>query len=537
MASKDGSLVMAFNGEIYNSPELRTYCESKGCQFRSRMDGEVILQLWKLEGLSCLRRLNGIFALAIADTRAGQVTLARDPLGVKPLVYSVADDGSVMFASELRALHELGVELGSPDPLALAQFLTFLWVPDPATPYAKARTVEPGGAIICTTNGIQPLRWGPPLEPDPEPAPIDERQVIEQGAAEVRAAVQRQMLSDVPVGLMASGGVDSGLVWWGARDLLERAYTITWDRAGAEKLDEDARAVELCERRFQTPVRYLPGEEWDRNRLPPSGDLLADPAYELTRCIASSASLDGCKVLLSGQGGDEIFGGYRRHQVARLLELTPNWVAKDLRPLGYITGPSPALDYAGRMARALSRPDPFHRYLALCSYSDSVERAMVLGTTEAEVGDELVWSRHLEVQSSLSPHLSLLRKVMTVDLRVYLPGLGLTYVDRAAMEHGVEVRVPLLDLDLVRWSLTLPDELLIRRGRSKWLAKQLALRVMPEASVQRPKRGFAVPATYLTGQSRHSAKVAGPRQAAYFLRAAELVRLYAAGGVASSRTV
>lgn len=523
MASDDGQLVMAFNGEIYNSPELRKHCESRGRRFRSRMDGEVILHLWALEGYEGLRRLNGIFALALADTRLGEVTLARDPLGVKPLAYCVADDGSLAFASELRALRalgSLGVDLGSHDVLALAQFLTFLWVPDPRTPYAGVRTVEPGGAVRWTQKGIQILTWASAMLPTVGADRPGEAESVERGRSLVEGAVRRQLLSDVPVGLMASGGVDSGLLWWAGAERLERAYTITWESPGVERLDEDAVAVRRCQLRFRTPVRYLSGEGWDPWRMPTSGDLIADPAYELTRRIAKAAREDGFKVLLSGQGGDEIFGGYRRHRIARILSATPKAFGEALSRIADVGARTTGSEYLGRLARALRYRDPFHRYMSLCSYSTAPERARILGTSEGEVADERVWERHLDVHARLSPQLSFLRKVLTVDLLVYLPGLGLAYADRAAMEEGIEVRVPLLDLDLVRWSMGLPDDLLVRKGQGKWLAKKLAASVLPRSTVLRPKRGFGVPVGSMSPEHERG------RQGAYLSRAAQQLQTY-----------
>ena len=162
-------------------------------------------------------------------------------------------------------------------------------------------------------------------------------------------------------------------------------------------------------------------------------------------------------------------------------------------------------EYLTRIARAAAEPDPFASYMQLCTYSTAAERAAVLGCSETEVSNEIVWQRHRAVFDSLPSGISFLRKVMALDLAVYLPGLGLAYNDRAAMEHGVEVRVPWLDLDLVRWSLTLPDSLLIRGQRTKWLPKELAARVISPQVAERAKRGFAAPATAWRQHSRLAA--------------------------------
>ena len=258
MANEDGSLFMVFNGEIYNSPELRRLCEAKGHQFRSTMDGEVILHLWEMEGAACMARLNGIFAVAIADARTGEVVLARDPLGVKPLFYSKGADDTLWFASELAALRASGAPLGGFDVVALAQFLSFLWVPDPRTPFEGAKSLEPGQALrwapdgstalFATARRSYPLRaggWSP-------------------GSTEVRErfleAARRQLLADVPIGLMASGGVDSGLIWWATKDRISQAYTIEWPTADDfEGLDDDRRAVVELEARLRDSSRVPAG--------------------------------------------------------------------------------------------------------------------------------------------------------------------------------------------------------------------------------------------------------------------------------------
>lgn len=520
MQNADGSLVMVFNGEIYNSPELRRYCEAKGHRFSSTMDGEVILHLWEMEGSACLARLNGIFAVAVASTTTGEVVVARDPLGVKPVFYTEGRNRGVWFASELSALRAAGAELGPLDSVALAQFLSFLWVPDPRSPFTGARTLEPGQALHWSPDGVRLSFYGDRLTP----APVADRASREERVREVRerfsAAAQRQLLADVPIGLMASGGVDSGLLWWATKDTLDRAYTISWsEREDFEGLDDDRRAVVELEARFGTPVDYLPGESAG-DVLPPSGDLFADPAYDLTRLIARTANQKGYKVLLSGQGADELFAGYRRHTMAPLLGKVRlgrlgSVLERALRrlPPGRLSS-----EYATRLARASAERDPFCAYMQLCTYSTAAERARALGCTEAEVANDVVWQRHREVFDSLPAGLSFLRKVLALDLAVYLPGLGLAYVDRAGMEFGVEIRVPWLDLEFVRWSLSLPDEALIHRGRGKWLTRELAAQQLSSAVAHRPKRGFAAPANRLPSEPT-AAGAQGFRQGAYFARA------------------
>lgn len=516
-ASADGRFVLVYNGEIYNYPDLRRECEAAGDVFRSDMDGEVVLHLWTRVGANALNRLNGIYALALVDTHSGEVVLARDPMGVKPLFF-VVDGPQLWFASEIAALRRMGAPVGTPDTTGLAQFLTFLWIPQPNTPHHLVKSVEPGQTLTWDRGK---LAWGEIKYTSPTAQGFGPEDVHDIVRETFHSAARRQLLSDVPVGLMASGGVDSSLLWWAAAEGLQHAYTIAWDaERGTEGLSEDAAAVRQLEARFRTPTTYLQGKDAEVVTLPPSGDLFADPAYELTREIARAARRDGCPVLLAGQGGDELFGGYRRHIVADVLHRVRlgrlGHVAE--RGLARASAGRIGLEYAARLSRALAAPDSFAGYMQLCSYSTARERARALGCTEAEVADEVVWAQHREVFDRQAPSASFLRKVMAVDQKVYLPGLGLAYTDRAGMEFGVEVRVPWLDLDLVAWAQHLPDSALVRRGRGKWLTKQLAADQLGEQLAHRPKRGFAAPAR-LVHRGQHPGGDRGHRQGSYFARA------------------
>lgn len=514
MSNEDGRFTMVFNGEIYNSPALRRECQRRGHRFRSSMDGEVILHMWETEGPSALDRLNGIFAVAVLDSATGELFLARDPLGVKPLVYAEGD-GEMWFASELRALFAMKAPTGGADLVALAQFLSFLWIPDPRTPYAGVHSVEPGTVVRWTPNGSTASRYCKPLHPVESPRAIRPEHAVEELRSQFAGAVQRQLLSDVPIALMASGGVDSSLIWWAAGDRIGRAYTIEWaNPTGAERLSEDSATVRAISNLLGTPVTYVAGEEAS-NRLPHAGDLFADPAHDLARTISRRASGDGFKVLLSGQGGDELFAGYARHRIAPFLrQLRLAAMGKAAEQAISRCGTGLKAEYMARIARASSERDPFASYMQLCTYSTAVDRAKVLGCSEADASNDTVWQRHREVFDALPADASFLRKAMALDLAVYLPGLGLAYNDRASMEHGVEVRVPWLDLDLVRWSLTLPDSVMIRSRHAKWLPKTLAAHVLLPQVAWRPKRGFAAPAQQVApGRSPGSR---GFRQGRYF---------------------
>ncbi len=414
--------------------------------------------------------------------------LARDPLGVKPLVYTEAA-GELWFASELRALRAMGAPMGGADLVALAQFLSFLWIPDPRTPYAGVRSIEPGTVVRWTAHGSIASRYCEQLHPAESPEAIRPEHAVEELHSRLTDAVRRQLLSDVPIALMASGGVDSSLVWWAASERLKRAYTIEWaDSTGDEHLSEDAVTVRALSSLLGTPVTYVAGEEAS-DSLPLAGDL---------------------------------FAGYARHRVAPFLQqLRLGRGGEAAAQMISRRGDGLRAEYAARVARAASERDPFASYMQLCTYSAAADRARVLGCNETEVTNDVVWERHRAVFNTLPAGASFLRKVMALDLAVYLPGLGLAYNDRASMEHGVEVRVPWLDLELVRWSLTLPDSVLMHKRCAKWLPKELAARVVSPRVARRPKRGFAAPAQRVgRGQAPGSR---GFRQGRYFALATSIL--------------
>lgn len=510
--SEDRRVVVSFNGEIYNYHELRSLCEAKGHVFRSNMDGEVIPHLWEEFGPAGLAKLNGIFAVALLDTLTGELVLARDPLGVKPISF-VTINNRIVFASEPRALEVLGADLGGQDLLAAAQFLTFLWIPNTSSPFSNVQNVLPGEMIrwnIRTGQSTTSRYTQSFVEVARQSTYSDPSEVGQR----LTAAVERQMVSDVPVGLMASGGVDSSSIWHATGGTLAAAYTIDWRGVTEGGIDEETSTVAALGKRYSNTVVYVPAST--RPPRPVSGELVADPAYELTRTIAEHARRDGVKVLLSGQGGDEVFGGYRRHTIAKVLEWVHTGSAgRGLEGLAARLPGSLRAEFLLRTLKASRHRDPFARYMTLCSYSSAEQRAQALGCSVSEVSDERVWSGHRSVWDQTAG-LSNLRRALLLDLLVYLPGLGVMYADRAGMEQGVEIRVPFLDLELVRWSFGLPDGDLVSRTTTKVALRKQAKIWLGEEVSARAKQGFGLPASFLATTS------AGPeatRQESYFASA------------------
>lgn len=496
MLSKCGSgAILCFNGEIYNYPDLRRECEAKGHRFQSAMDGEVILHLYEDYGLSAFERLNGIFAVAVVDSRNRTLVLTRDAMGVKPVFYRQISDG-LAFASEPAQLR--GAFGGSTwDVRGLAAFLTFLWIPAPWTAFKEIRSLRPGEILEWKADGSNRpsvVRGSHSLE---YPSELEAEKAPTSSGAEVGAlihtAVRRQLLSDVPIGLMASGGTDSTLIWHSAKDVVRTGYTIQ-ENSGVEGLQADADAASRYSTESGLHHRLLAADDQVLLDFPQTGDLLADPAFSLTRTIAREARHDGIPVLLSGQGADEVLGGYRRHSAAVLLEQAPDAVLRRLARIAQKSKHPIRAEYGRRLGAAVSATKPFDRYSQLYRYADSGDRAQILDTTEAEVADDVVFAEHLRTWRSFPDAWSLTKKAVTLDLQVYLPGLGLTYADRASMSHGIEVRVPWLDRDVVRWSLEQSAKTLVGFRSRKIPASEYSRRVLPRYVWDRPKVGFGIAA-------------------------------------------
>lgn len=497
MRSRCGSgVVLCFNGEIYNSPDLRRECEARGHRFQSDMDGEVILHLYEDFGVRAFERLNGIFAISIMEA-SGKLVLARDAIGVKPLFYRELE-GGVAFASEPQELrHEFGETTW--DVRALAAFLTFLWVPAPWTAFTEIRALRPGEVLQWHPGARQPListgshALAVPQELEPVKSPA--RAGTEVGELLDRA-VSRQLLSDVPIGLMASGGTDSTLIWHSCREIADVGFTIR-ETAGIEGLDADAQAASRYASDYGLRHRMLEPAANVLDDFAATGDLLADPAFSLTKSISAKARMTGVPVLFSGQGADEVMGGYRRHSAAVALDRFPDKATQLAARVARRSRHPIRAEYGRRLYTAATCVDPFKRYSHLYRYANADTRARILDVPVSEVSDDVVFSEHRNAWEDLPRSWAFSKKAITLDLMVYLPGLGLSYVDRASMSQGVEIRVPWLDHDLVAWSLAQSESSLVGVRQRKIPARWLSEHRLPAYIWDRPKAGFAVAAERL----------------------------------------
>ena len=496
---------ITYNGEIYNFRELRADLEQRGERFISDCDTEVILRLFALEGPAMLDRLNGIFAFAIWDNRDRKLFLARDRLGVKPL-YWTQRDGIFAFASELRALLPL---IGRPtlDEAAIADYFMFLWVPDPKTAFKEIRKLAPGhyawaDAASFTTRQYWDLQFSP--------EDLPENEWRDRVADTVERSVRRQMVSDVPLGAFLSGGVDSSAIVAAMSERGQRrvsTYTVGFDQEDLrhEIVPDDLIHARRVAALFETDyfehilkpdvLDLLPKAVWHLE------EPVADPAAISTYLICREAS-SRMPVMLSGMGADEIFAGYPRYLaygISRSLDRLPKPVKSGLEWLvsgaahpgrpGRLRGPRRNLWKFMRGAKL----SPTERYLAFSTYYSSAELGSLLTPGFAEsIGahDPLAGHRRLFDDVGDVDELS---KLLYVDAKTFLPCLNLTYTDKMAMAASVEVRVPLLDDELVALAARIPSQLKLHGRQRKYIFKKSQEAALPHSIVWRKKAGFGAP--------------------------------------------
>jgi len=504
MADPSGRVHLVFNGEIYNYRELRAELESKGHTFRGNSDTEVLLHMYLEVGDDMLPRLNGIFGLAIWDARSRRLLVARDALGVKPIYFAEGARG-FSFCSELKGLLRLEPDLRRLDCAALDRYLAFLWCPGEGTPLEGVRKVLPGEAMEVIDGRIA-RRWTWYRLPVFRGTPHDlcERDAVAGTERAVRAAVHRQMVSDVPVGAFLSGGLDSSAVVAFARELNPDIRCFTIEASGGQE------AGETDDLPYARRVASHLGVPLDVVRIDPdrmAADLqrmvlqldepLADPAPLNVLYICRLAREQGLKVLLSGAGGDDIFTGYRRH---RAIELERYWSWLPSGARAALEGATSRLDHRKasfrRLAKlfrgaALNGDRRIARYFEWSRRSDRM--SVYSQDFLANLGSADPAAPMLEFLAPLPRSVPPLERMLALEQRFFLADHNLTYTDKMSMAVGVEVRVPLLDLDLVDFAARIPLGVKQRGQVGKWVFKRAMEPYLPRDIIYRPKSGFTAP--------------------------------------------
>jgi asparagine synthase (glutamine-hydrolysing) len=489
MSGEDGSVVVVQNGEIYNFRELRRELEGRGHRFRTRSDTEVIVHGYEQWGLDVLGRLNGMFGIAIWDSADRRLVLARDPFGVKPLHYW-HDGSELLFGSEVRCLLRAPQVRRAVDRSSLRLFLELSFVPSPRTIFEGVSKLLPGHALVCERGGVRHERFHRRV---PRIRRIAPRQAVAEVREAVVGAVRRQMVADVPVGALMSGGVDSGAV---AAIMTEAAggpidtFTVGF---GAGYAKDELPAARLTAGRIGSRHHELIISPDDYLGWMPGciGHLEEPVAYWSTVAFWKISELARAtvKVVLTGQGADEPFGGYSRYLGERY-----GWAYRA------VPGPArralidpaverlPRNERLKRAIRSLGTRDPAHRYRRIASIIDE-SLALELFPPEALPDDG--W--RMEPWLADVPHLDGTSRMLYADARTLLADALLIYGDKLSMAASLEARVPFLDLELMELAESLPPSLKIRRGRRKWVLKEaLAPWTAPETRRQ-PKIGFDVP--------------------------------------------
>ena len=492
LANEDGSIHVTFNGEIYNHAEVRRELEEKGHVFRTRCDTEVLVHLYEERGPDLVDALNGFFAFAIHDRPRNQLILARDRAGIKPLYYHLSDE-RITFASELKALlrdERIDRRLSHE---ALLHYFTWSQIPAPFTIHAEIKKLPPAHVLIWREGETLLRRYWHLPDPDEEPIdlpPEEERREIRSLLAE---SVRARLMSEVPLGAFLSGGIDSSLICHLAQEAAGgglKTFCVRFAGAPSDESEHARRVAAVLGTEHET-LDVDPGSatheipEILRQFDEPFADTSALPTYFLCREARRHVT-----VCLSGDGGDELFGGYRRHMgchEAVLRRGAPPLVRDALHRLGTRF---PGSRWLRRLHdRALPGPQ---RYLERTSGIDSIRRGLLpgpaLGDTDAGgvAGPALEEFLHDEAEK-------VREAMLRADFHLFLPDFVLTKVDRMSMAHALEVRVPFLDHRVIERAFRMPLARRVTRKRSKIVLRDMLADVLPADLVERPKAGFGLP--------------------------------------------
>src|SRR5215203_2908420 len=483
------------NGEIYNYAELRHQLQRDGHRFSTSGDTEVLIHLYAQHGDRFVERLRGMFALALWDSGRRRLLLARDRYGIKPLYYrDVA--GELEFASELRALPRGEIDLD-----ALDAFLAFNSVPGPLTIFRDVRKLQPGHLLRWENGRVETARYARPAPvPADEVRHDEEAELIEELRARLRDSVRAHLAADVPVGVLLSGGIDSAaLAALAAQELSEplRTFSIGFEERSFDEL-ADAR---LVAERYGTDHHELVLRPDAALLLPALADAFDEPFADssaLPTYLVSQLAAQHVKVALSGEGGDELFGGYYTY-AADLLAERAGWTAPLLRPIVERLPSSSArasFDYrAKRFVRAAHLP-PLERHHGWKEIFSPAARAELTGRDNGFDPVDVLRARFAETDGA-----ELLARLQDVDLGTYLVDDLLVKTDRASMAHSLEARVPFLDSAVTNFSFGLPTRHKVRALRKKVLLRKAAAPLIPEELLRRRKRGFSIPAAaWLRGE-------------------------------------
>jgi asparagine synthase (glutamine-hydrolysing) len=492
MCNEDRTVWITYNGEIYNYRELREQLKRRGHKFKTASDTEVVIHAYEEWGVDCASKFNGIFAFGIWDEKERRLFLARDHFGVKPLYYFT--DGRVfLFASELKAILCNPKVPRAIDLDALQMCLTFRHTPSPWTLFKSIRKLPPSSYIVVDQNGLKTMcYWNTPPEINHRKS---ESEWIEQLMTIYPQAVKRQMVADTPIGLSLSGGVDSNTLLALMSKEESHVHTFTVGFEGANQCDnelDDARdAAKYFDADFvgravneEDYMEFMNKYMWHLEE--PIGNESAAAYY-----FVAKLAREKVKVLLSGQGADEPFAGYGRHRAGAYAQYL-DWIPKTLlKPLGFVAAPLfRGSESPGRLLELLSQEDEIHKFLSTYSITSPATRQRLFNEDFAVKSNPYVLSDYIRSQLAHAPLGTMLEKMTYIDARTSLTDNLLLCGDKMAMAASVEMRVPFLDLEIMKVAETIPGSFKVRDFKNKIIHKKVCERWLPQSIVHRRKVGF-----------------------------------------------
>jgi asparagine synthase (glutamine-hydrolysing) len=501
IGNEDNSIQVVFNGELYNFHELRTKLETAGHRFRTRSDTEVLVHLYEEQGERLVESLRGMFAFALWDRKRRRLLLARDRLGIKPL-YFYRDRDKLLFASEIKAILAYPAIRRQVDVASLEDYLTFGMVAGPRSIFRNIEKLPPAHVLIVRAEQLDQTPrcyWRLRIEPDLRPSAQEWQEAIR---AKIDEAVRLHLIADVPVGAFLSGGLDSSVVVSTASGSSGRSLQTFSIGFHEESFSELPYARQVAKRfatrhveKVVTPDAATLVDELVHYFDEPFADSSAIPTFLVARLARSSV-----KVVLSGDGGDEAFGGYARYahdlREAAIRRLLPSWFRRlAIRPLARVW---PKADWLPQPLRlktfltnlALDGGTAYANTLAICRLP--LRRRLLAPDLAAGLNGHCPEDT-IRLGHGAAPPDDPLAGMLAADMATLLPDDFLVKVDRASMAHGLEVRPPLLDHELLELAARIPSRCKVRRGQTKWLLKEAYRSRLPSSVIDRAKHGFEIP--------------------------------------------
>lgn len=509
MISHDGRVVMVFNGEIYNYRDLRTKLEQSGEVFLGTSDSEVLLAMFANEGEQCIEKLNGIFSVAFWERDKKKLTVARDHMGVKPLYY-YNESGKFIFASEMKAILRSGLVDVRLNPDAVLAHLGYLWSPGEQTIAAGVKKVLPGHVVVVQENRIVSDREFFKLSYELSPLRRSVEDISIEAASVLESAVHRQLVSDVPLGSFLSGGLDSSAIAVFAQRYMNspehgnrtlQCFSIDISAKQDEGFVDDLPYARRVASHIGVDLHVINVDDGIMNRLSEMVYFLdeptPDPAALNTLAISELAQSMGVKVLLSGTGGDDVFSGYRRHFAISQERWWKNLPVVVRNQFANVARLWPITSPFGRRLQKAFRYAGASADIRLISYflwidPDVAVNLLAPGFRSGLMADDI----YIQMLSSLmcsAPNFQPLNRMLYLDCKHFLADHNLNYTDKMGMAAGVEIRVPFLDNDVVKFGNSLPVELKQRGSTGKWILKKAMEPYLPRDIIYRPKSGFGAP--------------------------------------------